>query len=49
MTQLIKKLDLGEEEVSMIFLKAAEHDHKGLELPVMPKNAWQDLREKLFA
>jgi hypothetical protein len=46
---ITKKLHVDEEEVLAVFREAAEHDYKGLKLPVQPAEAWQKLRKELFA
>jgi len=49
MAGIIKKLHVDEEEVLAVFSEAAEHDYRGLKLPVQPTEAWQKLRKELFA
>jgi hypothetical protein len=46
---ITKKLHVDEEEVLAVFREAAEHDYKGLKLPVQPTEAWPKLRKELFA
>ena len=48
MGRIVDKLNLDQENVSIIFQEIAEHDYKGLRLPVHPEVAWQSVKRELF-